>query len=283
MKAFRRISAAAVFAFLAGLPLHAACTLFGPGFSPCAGNVTFSSYVVGTAFKGFQGTPGTGVQPNITINFSWPYPRWIIAWANDPDYTANRVHIYTYPAGAPITLQFQGDGQPDAFSVSAQGLRNGSYYRVILQSDPSDYVNWRVEYQSQSQFGTNSWCRITGPQTNCGGTTATVSPWYQEGTFDPFQSVSGTGYQEPIDVNFQVPQRTVSVTAVDPDFAGNQMEAYAADGTLLGSVSFTGDNIPGFTTTNTQSITSATGISRIRLIPDPLDYVTFQGITVTPL
>lgn len=274
-----------VFALLACLPLHASgspCTISGPGYSPCVGLVTFSSYVVEGAFKPFQAVYGAGVQPNVTITFTSPYARSITVWTNDPDYTNNRANYYFYPGAGPITVLAQGDGQPGVFSVSGRNIKNGYFTKVILQSDPSDYVNWRVEYQSQSQFGTNSWCRITAPQMTCGGVTVAVSPWYQGSNFDPFQSVSGTGYQVPIDVTFATPQLTVAATAVDPDYAGNRMEAYAADDTLLGSVSFVGDNLPGVTTTDTQSITSIYGIKRIRLIPDPLDYVNFQGITVTP-
>lgn len=97
------------------------------------------------------------------------------------------------------------------------------------------------------------------------------------------QAIAGTGAQPPIQVNFGSALATVDVTAVDPDFGTNRMEAYAADGTLLGTTYFVGDNNPGVTTTSTRSITDARGIRRIVLISDPADYVAFQGLTAYPI
>lgn len=80
-----------------------------------------------------------------------------------------------------------------------------------------------------------------------------------------------------------MPLLTVAATAVHPDSGGNWMEAYASDGTLLGTVYFDGDARPGSTTTSTKSISDARGITKIALVPSSGDYVTFQGITATPL
>jgi len=121
---------------------------------------------------------------------------------------------------------------------------------------------------------------VTSQTTHCGGVTATVSQFYQGTGFDVFQgSNNGTGVQAPIEVTFGFPLYRVWVTAVDPDFGGTRMEAYADDGTLLDTVFFDGDNSPGFTSTSTKSLASSTGIRSVKLIAASNDYVTWQGLT----
>lgn len=117
-----------------------------------------------------------------------------------------------------------------------------------------------------------------------GGYSATVSPSDQGSGSGPFQVVdNGTGPQAPITVTFGVPLLTVAVTAIDPDFAGTRMEAYATDGTGLSAVYFDSDNRPGWTNASTKSITDSRGIGRIVLIPAENDYVAFQDLTAWPL
>jgi hypothetical protein len=166
------------------------------------------------------------------------------------------------------------------FSSRFFGLGPGDWEitRLVLRPDSSDYMNWNVEFQNNGT-NTNSWCRITSPSTNCSGATATTTPFYQGSPFDPFGSVAGTGYQPPIEITFQYPFYSVSVTAVDPDYGGSRIEAFLADGTPLPAVYFDGDNRPGVMTKSTKTVTDSRGIAKIVLISATNDYVVFQGVT----
>lgn len=252
------------------------CLVPGPGYSTCAGNVNFSSYYTNGPLKPFQATGGTGVQPNISVSFSKPIYGYRV-FVNDPDYT-NYVR-YQSPFNS-FYWNIAGDNNPGVFSVGFLGVNNTNATLLTLISNSSDYVNWRVEYRASS---TGPLCKVTAQNTTCDGVTVSVSPWWQGSPFDPFQAVDNySGPQGPIDITFEIPLYSVSVTAVDPDYGGNRMEAYADDGTLLNTAYFNGDNVPGQTTTDAQTITDARGIRRIRLVNNPDDYIAFQGLTATP-
>jgi len=257
------------------------CLIGAPGYSYCAGNVTFSGYNPSVPFRPFQSDQGSGVQRNITVTFN-PWVKALRIWANDPDATA-KVDYYIAGAGYVATFNITGDGRPCVFSYGFLGLGPGDHFitRIVLRPDPSDYVNWNVEYQKGS-INTNNWCRITSASVNCDGATVTTSPFYQGSGFDPFQAGTGTGEQPPIDISFQIPLYSVQVTAVDPDYGGTRMEAFLADGTPLPAVYFDGDNRPGFQTRSTKSVTDSRGIARIVLTSATGDYVVFQGLTGTP-
>jgi hypothetical protein len=105
-----------------------------------------------------------------------------------------------------------------------------------------------------------------------------MTPYATGGTFGGFQSTPGSSFQTTITVTFAIAVNSVSVTILDPDFGGNAMEAYDSGGTLLGRVSFVGDEAPGTFSMDTRSI-SATGIARVLLIPDPSDYVAYSNVT----
>ena len=89
-----------------------------------------------------------------------------------------------------------------------------------------------------------------------------------------FQSNAGHGVSQPITITFDSPVHAVTVTAYDPTFNGNQMEAFDTAGTSLGVVGFPGNGIPGVLTTQTGTLTSA--IARVVLTPAPLDYVAYS-------
>lgn len=252
------------------------CPVHRPGYSLCAGNVTFSAFYTDGPFKPFQANNSTFSQPNISVNFSRPIYGTRV-FANDPDYTNSVRYQSLYNS---YYLNIAGDNNPGVFSIGFLGISNSNTTLLTLISNSNDYVNWRVEYQVSSG---GPWCKVTSQSTSCGGVTASVSPWWQGSNFDPFQSVDNySGPQQPIDITFEVPLYSVSVTALDPDYSGNRMEAYAADGSFLNTVYFDGDNNPGFTTWSTKTITDGRGIRSIRLVNDPSDYVAFQGITATP-
>jgi hypothetical protein len=257
--------------------LGSPCLIKGPGSSFCAGFVSFSSYYLSVPFRPFQAVSGSGSQPDIVVSFS-PYVAKVRVWANDPDFSGSRSRLHLATC-CYFDTPYQGDGVPGLFSVESGGfLVNGPFDHVRLESANTDYLNWRVEY-AKGKFDT-SWCKVTSQTTQCGGVTATVSQFYQGSGFDTFQgSNNGTGVQAPIEVTFGFPLYKVWVTAVDPDYGGTRMEAYADDGTLLGTVFFDGDNSPGFTTTSTKSFASSTGIRSVKLIAASNDYVVWQGLS----
>jgi hypothetical protein len=85
----------------------------------------------------------------------------------------------------------------------------------------------------------------------------------------------------PITVTFSPPVASVSVTALDPDFPGNRMDAFDTSGALIGSASFTGDGRPGVFTTSTVTLTGA-GIARVVLVPAPAEYVAYDNLSFAP-
>jgi hypothetical protein len=108
-----------------------------------------------------------------------------------------------------------------------------------------------------------------------------IVPYAPGDPFGDFQSDPGTGVSAPITITFSQPVTSVTITIEDPTYAGNAMTAYRPDGSIAGSVSFTGSGIPGIDIPDTQTIT-ADGIVRIVLTPAPLDYVAYAGLTFTP-
>jgi hypothetical protein len=264
----------------AAAPAPPPCLVAGPGPSPCAGNVTFSSYYLSTPYRPIQGAPGAAIQPDIQIVFNRLVPN-LRVWTNDPDFPANKAWAHLYGCCWYQFGTIAGDDTPGVFSVGGGfGIADGNFDRVLLQTDPSDYVNWRLEYQMNGLNG--PWCPVNAATVTCEGVTATVSPFAQGSVFDPFQGSPGTGAQVPIDVTFESPLAQVAVTALDPDLGGNRMEAYAADDTLLATAYFDGDNRIGFSNRSTKSI-MAPNIKRIRLIAADTDYTVFQGITAWPV
>jgi hypothetical protein len=255
------------------------CLVPGPGYW-CIGNVTFSSYYKNGPFKPIQANSNSGsFQPDVVVNLS-PFVRVARVHVMDSDYLHNRVYVYQGSPYSSYYLPFPADGKPGVFSVNGYQV-NSVLTSLRLQSDSSDYVNWYVEYKVNT--GDAFWCRVQAASGSCGGASWSVSPFQQNTPFDPFQSVDNySGFQVPIDIQFGAPAYTVAVTAVDADYPNSYMEAYGANGSLLGTVSFVGDNNPGTTTWGTKSITDARGIWKVRLVNDPNDYVAWQGLTVTP-
>ena len=126
-------------------------------------------------------------------------------------------------------------------------------------------------------------CTATAPgPSSCPDISVSIVPYAPGDPFGDFQSDPGTGVSNPITVIFSQPVTSVTITIEDPTYAGNAMTAYRADGSMAGSVSFTGSGIPGIDIPDTQTITAA-GIVRIVLTPAPLDYVAYAGLSFTPV
>jgi hypothetical protein len=126
----------------------------------------------------------------------------------------------------------------------------------------------------------SSSCSVPSPGTYC-GVSVGISPFATGGPFGGFQSRPGTGVSLPISVTFSPPVASVSVTALDPDFSGNRMDAFDTAGGLIGSAPFAGDGTPGVFTTSTVTLRGA-GIARVVLVPAPADYVAYDALSFTP-
>jgi hypothetical protein len=111
--------------------------------------------------------------------------------------------------------------------------------------------------------------------------TASIVPFFTGGPFGGFQSKPGTGVQSTITITFSGPVSSVTITALDPDFAGNRAVARNASGALVASRGFAFDDTPGELTTSTVTLT-APGIIRVFLIPARLDYVAYTGLSFIP-
>jgi hypothetical protein len=125
-------------------------------------------------------------------------------------------------------------------------------------------------------------CTATAPgPSSCPDITVSIVPYAPGDPFGDFQSDPGTGVSNPITITFSQPVTSVTVTIEDPTYAGNAMTAYRADGSIAGTVGFTGSGVPGINIPDTETITAA-GIVRILLTPAPADYVAYEGLTFTP-
>ena len=122
-------------------------------------------------------------------------------------------------------------------------------------------------------------CPVPSPGTHC-GVSVGISPFVTGGVFGGFQSNPGTGVSAPITVTFSPAVASVSVTALDPDFFGNRMDAFDAGGVLLDSAPFIGDGTPGVFTTSTTTVTGA-AIARVVLVPAPAEFVAYDGLSFT--
>lgn len=123
-------------------------------------------------------------------------------------------------------------------------------------------------------------CPVPSPGTHC-GVSVGISPFVTGGVFGGFQSNPGTGVSAPITITLSPPVASVSVTALDPDFPGNRMDAFDAGGGLVSSAPFVGDGTPGVFTTSTATVTGA-AIARVILVPAPAEFVAYNGLSFTP-
>lgn len=123
-------------------------------------------------------------------------------------------------------------------------------------------------------------CVVTGPGTFC-GMTVDITPFVTGGVFGGFQSQSGTGYQQTITITFSQSINWASVRILDPDYPANYIRVYDAAGVLTGQVAFVADGTPNVLTDSTQGLGGGL-IRKIELVPDPLDYVAYEELTIVP-
>lgn len=134
-----------------------------------------------------------------------------------------------------------------------------------------------LEYASEGAFHIDpDLCRQ--PEEDPPEVTASIVPFFTGGPFGGFQSKPGTGVQSTITITFSGPVSSVTITALDPDFAGNRAVARNASGAVVASRGFAFDNTPGEFTFSTVTLT-APGIITVSLIPAPLEYVAYTGLS----
>jgi hypothetical protein len=101
-----------------------------------------------------------------------------------------------------------------------------------------------------------------------------IDPYVLGGNFGGFQSMPGSGYQVTITVTLPCPATSARVTILDPDYPANDLIAY--DGAVeVDRARFIGDGMPGVYTTDVRQV-SAPRITRLELVPDPIDYVAYD-------
>ncbi len=121
-------------------------------------------------------------------------------------------------------------------------------------------------------------CQLLAAAGTCGATTWSIAPFAVGNPFGDFQSQPGTGVSQPISITFSQPILSATVTAVDPTFAGNQVQGFLA-GALVSSQAFAFSGTPGVNVPDTKTVPGP--VDRIDLIPAPADYVAYSAsITV---
>lgn len=124
--------------------------------------------------------------------------------------------------------------------------------------------------------------------TNINGVAITMSPavpitWGPSGQRAQFQSHPGSSASTPIIVNFSIPVNSFSIDVVGPSYPGGSVIAYDINGNEIArkpvAQVFNPQGIDGFTSI---AITApeGTGISRVSLVPAPLDYVAYNNISI---
>ena len=122
-------------------------------------------------------------------------------------------------------------------------------------------------------------CDVTGPGTFC-GIDVDITPYVTGGPFGGFQSVAGTGFQDPITITLSQPITWVSVQILDPDYP-DFIQVYDASGAMTGQVQFVSDGTPNVLTNSTSGLGGA-AIKSLKLVPDSRDYVAYDGLQVIP-
>jgi hypothetical protein len=122
-------------------------------------------------------------------------------------------------------------------------------------------------------------CDVTGPGTFC-GIDVTIDPYVTGGPFGGFQSVAGTGFQDPITITLSQPITWVSVKILDPDYP-DFIQVYDASGTMTGQTQFSSDGTPNVLTDSTTGLGGA-AIKSLKLVPDSRDYVAYDKLQVIP-
>ena len=124
-------------------------------------------------------------------------------------------------------------------------------------------------------------CTATAPgASSCPGVSVTMVPYAPGDHFGAdFQSTAGSGVSSPITITFSQVVSSVTVTAFDPTFAGNMMQAFDQNGGLVGTAGIAGSGTPGVN--NPQTVTLNGSIKSIVLTPGANDYVAYGGLTFT--
>ncbi|MGH7283951.1 MAG: hypothetical protein ACRELY_20690 [Polyangiaceae bacterium] len=122
-------------------------------------------------------------------------------------------------------------------------------------------------------------CSVSGPGTYCGIDVA-IDPYVTGGPFGGFQSVAGTGYQDPITITLSQPITWASIDILDPDYP-DFIQVYDASGTMIGQTQFVDDGTPNVLTDSTMGLGGGL-IKTIKLVPDSRDYVAYDDLTIVP-
>jgi hypothetical protein len=122
-------------------------------------------------------------------------------------------------------------------------------------------------------IGSNS-SALGGSEGSFRGTSWQISPYANSDTFfGTFQSSFGTGASTTIEITFSQPITSITVTAIDPTWAGNRM--YASGPNSVEQVNFEQSNQPGLLVRSTRRLVG--DFTLVRLQPAPGDYVLYSA------
>ncbi len=183
--------------------------------------------------------------------------------------------VFRFATTESVTLRYEMNRPLTTVPDGAFRLSQHLFGGEIVSANTPWIKTPRVQ-MSSAQPGS---CAIPAPGTWC-NITIDISPYVTGGPFGGFQSDSFTGPSHPIDILSSAPLRSVTITVYDSDFRGNQVVAYNAAGSVVGSVNVPYDRKPGVNTADLVTV-SGVGIVRIQLVPADNDYVAYDDLSVT--
>lgn len=170
-------------------------------------------------------------------------------------------------SGSPSSF---GDDKPDA------GVAQPKPEQVEDAGPPPTFV---ADAEPPGEASSCAPCAVTGPGTFC-GIDVGITPFVTGGPFGGFQSVAGTGFQDPITITLSQPITWVSVKILDPDYP-DFIQVYDASGTMTGQVQFVSDGSPNVLTDSTMGLGGSL-IKKLELVNDPMDYVAYDNLQIIP-
>ena len=106
-----------------------------------------------------------------------------------------------------------------------------------------------------------------------GGISVGIAPYASGGPFGGFQSNPGTGQSYDITITFSAPVGSVTITALDPTWAGNQMITSGPSG-VIDSYSFAYTNRPGYNVPDAHTVTGQ--ITSVHLVAATGEYIAYR-------
>lgn len=187
--------------------------------------------------------------------------------------------VYDFAVADDVTVQYFIPRALSIRSINGATLSQLSLGATIQSAS----VPWKGEHRSSTtslSISAFPSCTVNTASFNACGVTGTIQP-FATGSATVvgclWASASNTGASSTIEITFAQAVKNVTLTNCDADYAGNEMDAYDANGTEIGMATFAGDGVPGNNNIQTQSILQV-GIRRVELRAAPLDFVAYRDL-----